>query len=280
MIKTPSRLALLLSAPALLAAWSQSLLAGPAVEPQPYTYEATPKSEEFYRLIGIYQYFQADYLGSANAVAYTLELESKFTFERFEIENRIILDYADYPAEIEDFLGDPFPVNGAGSGFGDLLMGNFFAPKNQSEHFHWGFGPLMQAPTASDDHLGSGKWTLGPGVHLEYHKDRVSAGMFLWNSWSIAGDSKRKDVNQMTMKPYFIYELTDDWSLLYVPLGISASWDKPSSQRWKIPIGGGVGRKFHVGSQELNFQTQGFYSVARPDKAAEWSLRFTLEMPF
>ena len=107
-------------------------------------------------------------------------------------------------------------------------------------------------PLADDEPLGSGKWNLGPGVHLTYHKDKLSAGLFLWNFWSVGGDSDRKNVNQMTMKPYFIYNLTDKWNVLYIPLGISASWDKPSSQRWKIPLGGGLGfRGCHRGDFHL-----------------------------
>jgi hypothetical protein len=53
MTKATSKLATLLLASALPSALPQSLLAGTAAEPQPYSYEATPKGEEFYRLKGM-----------------------------------------------------------------------------------------------------------------------------------------------------------------------------------------------------------------------------------
>ncbi len=86
--------------------------------------------DRMYRLAGIYQYLQFDYLNDANAVNYTFEIENQFQFDSFDVENRLILDYSDYPVEIQDVQGNPFPVNGAGSGVGDLLVGTFFSPKN------------------------------------------------------------------------------------------------------------------------------------------------------
>lgn len=256
-----------------------SAVAGPLNSPDTES-AIVEESDPWYRLAGLYQYFQVDYLGSANAVTYTIEIENQFSFDWFDVENRLILDLADYPAEIADIEGNPLFVNGAGSGIGDLLIGTFFAPKNQGTHFHLGIGPVIQAPTAGDENLGSGKWTMGPGLHLEYHKEKLSAGLFLWNSWSFAGDTNRKRVNQLTAKPYFIYQMTDTWSVLYIPLGISSSWDKPSNDRWKIPLGGGLGHKFNAFSREMEFQAQAFYTAVRPEKAPEWSIRFTLEMPF
>jgi hypothetical protein len=103
--------------------------------------------------------------------------------------------------------------------------------------------------------------------------------MFLWNWWSFAGDDDRKNVNALVGKPYVIYQLGDGWTALYVPQSLSYYWDASPGNNLTIPVGGGFGKAFQFADREVNVQTQVFYFAARPDKAPEWQLRFTLEFP-
>ena len=38
--------------------------------------------------------------------------------------------------------------------------------------------------------------------------------------WSVAGDSDRKDVSMLIVKPFVYYSLNENWDLMYVPYGI------------------------------------------------------------
>ena len=78
----------------------------------------------------------------------------------------------------------------------------------------------MKMPTASEDELGSGKWSLGPSFDYEYESGRWFAGAIAMQLWSVAGDSDRKDVSMLIVKPFVYYSLNENWNLMYVPYGI------------------------------------------------------------
>lgn len=47
-----------------------------------------------------------------------------------------------------------------------------------------------------------------------------------------------------------------------------------------MPLGGGVGRIFRLGSQPMNAQVQGFHYVESPSVELAWSLRVPLQFLF
>src|SRR5262252_4029244 len=53
------------------------------------------------------------------------------------------------------------PDMGAKSGIGDLQLTAFLSPANPGEWI-WGLGPIVQAPTNSNEELGNKNWGLGP----------------------------------------------------------------------------------------------------------------------
>jgi hypothetical protein len=52
---------------------------------------------------------------------------------------------------------------------------------------------------------------------------------------------------------------------------ITANWEKPSGDRWTIPVGGGVGRLVKFGKQPVDFKVQAFANVVKPDAGSDWS---------
>jgi hypothetical protein len=64
----------------------------------------------------------------------------------------------------------------------------------------WGVGPAFQFPTASDEELGTGKWSAGPGfvVFLSDRPLHITTGFLILNLWSFAGEADRANVNAMT----------------------------------------------------------------------------------
>lgn len=164
-------------------------------------------------------------------------------------------------------------------GLGDINYTGFFSPA-KSDKLIWGFGPSITFPTATDDVLGSGKWSAGPSfVGLTIQKPIV-AGVLLRQLWSFAGKSDRQRVNQSLIQPFLNYNLDDGWYLITAPV-ITADWAAEGSRnRWTVPLGGGVGKLFTVGGQPINMNLQVYYSVARPDNASDWQLKFTFQLLF
>jgi hypothetical protein len=224
------------------------------------------------------------YRGELSATYNEFEFASFTDLGDWEMENRTVLNVADLPSTIK--LGSANPADGPttlnvrASGFGDALSGFFFGRKDAHPDYHLRVGPVWTFPTATDDILGSGQYTVGPGVHYSTEIGRLTAGFFVWQSWGFAVDNSHKRVNQLFGKPFFIYELTEKWNLVYIPLGLSHSWESPSGQDWTVPIGGGVRRLFSLCGQQMGFQAQVFDYVARKPYDPEWEFRMTVEFLF
>jgi hypothetical protein len=103
-------------------------------------------------------------------------------------------------------------------------------------------------------------------------------GGLVQNVWSFAG-SGDSSVNTFLLQPFINYNLQDGWYLSAAPI-ITADWTADSSERWTVPVGGGLGRVFVAGSQPMNLQVQAFYNVEKPEFGADWSLRIQLQLLF
>jgi hypothetical protein len=83
----------------------------------------------------------------------------------------------------------------------------------------------------------------------------------------------------MLIQPFVNYNLPDGWYLVSSPI-ITANWEADSDNTWLVPVGGGVGKIFRIGSQPMNAQMQAFYNVEKPAVAGDWTLRFQLQFLF
>ena len=114
----------------------------------------------------------------------------------------------------------------------------------------WGIGPSISFPTATDNQLGSGKWSAGPAAGFFYMRKPwvfVIQGRQLW---SFAGDSDRPDVNQMVIQPIIMYGLGNNWALV-TDMVIVANWEADSKNHWTVPLGGGLAKFLTIGNQPL-----------------------------
>jgi len=224
------------------------------------------------------------FLPDANDDADTLgqEIVSTWGWGNYNVTNISYIEFADYPAGVPGLPpGNPEPGTVADTGINDLLSEFLFSKK--SDHHgphHFGVGFATQLPTGSGDTLSSGKYSLGPAVEYEYTNDRFFMAIVAMQLWSVGGDSERKDVNMMMIKPRLTYDLNEKWKAIYIPYGIKIYWDKPSGQSVYFPLGGGVQRQFNIGSRESAFSMQLFKYVVRPDKGPEHDFRLTFEVNF
>ena len=180
---------------------------------------------------------------------------------------------SDRPAPIDLF-------DGRTTGFGDIYYVGLFTPKEGIKlegggNFLWGLGFDLGFPTASEDILGTGKWTAGPSALGVYMGPKWKIGGLVQQYWDYAGDDDRSDVNFMNLQYFVYYSLSDTMSIGAAP-NIIANWDLDSDNRWTVPIGLGINKTFQFGKVPVRFGFEVHYSVIQPDDipGSEWDFRF------
>ncbi|MHC4370578.1 MAG: neuromedin U [Planctomycetota bacterium] len=140
---------------------------------------------------------------------------------------------------------------------GNAQFSGFFSPRD-SKGWIWGFGPIFEFPTHTNDVLASDNYSTGPTfVALKMQGPWVYGGL-INQLWSFSGDDP--EVNKMLIQPFINYNMEDGWYLSSSPI-ITADWTRDSSNQWNIPVGGGFGKIIRVGKLPINVSTQIFYNV-------------------
>ncbi len=223
--------------------------------------------------------FSFDY-GAQNGDGTILNIQPVYPITKgdWNYVNRVILPIADVDGAITS-PNNPSPLGAdSASGLGDTNYSVFLSPVEYDKVI-WGVGPSLNLPTASDDQLGSGKWSAGiTGVALTQLK-WGSVGILGRQLWSFAGDDDRSNVSQLLVEPFLNYNLPNGWFLI-TDLVMTSNWKASSGQRWTVPLGGGVGRVYKIGNQAVNNRVEVYYNVERPDAAPDWSWTFTFQFLF
>jgi hypothetical protein len=171
------------------------------------------------------------------------------------------------------------PQGGRGTfGLGDINPQFYFVPNTKS-NITWGVGPTFVFPTATNQVLGQGKWSIGPTAGIVVTSGPFVFGAVANNVWSFAGDGNRANVSQLLFQPFINYNLDKGWYLISSPI-LTANWEASGGNQWTVPFGGGFGRVFAIGKQPVNAALQAFWNVATPNGGADWSLRAQLQFLF
>lgn len=170
----------------------------------------------------------------------------------------------------------PWPESA--DGLSDIAVQLLLSPE-KSGKFIWGVGPALVFPTATDEIIGTEKWSAGPVVAGVYRSGPWVIGAIVNQLWSFAGDDGRQDVNAMTLRPFINYNLPHGWSLASAP-SIVANWEADNDNRWLVPLGGGVGKVFAIGSKLMSISLEAYYHVESPEIGPDWQLRLQLTFLF
>jgi hypothetical protein len=177
---------------------------------------------------------------------------------------------------IVPIIYQPLLIPGVGKtgGLGDIQASFFLSPRG-SGAIIWGIGPIFSFPTATDNALGTGKLSIGPTAAALTIQGRWLVGVLFNQLFSVAGKSNRQAVSQMLIQPFINYNLDDGWYLTSSPI-IIADW-KAETDKWSVPVGGGMGKILWIGKAPINTSFQAFYYVAHPAIGPTWSLRLTVQ---
>lgn len=175
------------------------------------------------------------------------------------------------------------PASESVFGLGDINLQTFFSPTNAAAtpfgNVSWGVGPTLVFPSATDDLIGTSKWSAGPGAVVFISKPPFTYGALANNVWSYAGDDDAEDVNQLLIQPFLNYNLADGWSVGTAPI-ITANWEAADGDRWTLPLGGGVGKLMKIGEQPVQTNLRAYYNAVTPEFGPDWQLQFQLTLLF
>jgi hypothetical protein len=172
-------------------------------------------------------------------------------------------------------------ISGRTSGFGDLFYVGFLSPKKGIKHESgatsvWGVGLDASFPTATDDLLGSGRFSMGPAALYAYLGTDWKLAGLLQTYFDYAGDDDRDDVTLMNLQLFYYYSLSETMSIGAGP-NIIANFEADSRDTWTVPVGWGINKTFQVGKLPIRVGLEYFYSLERPDTVgSDHNLRFYL----
>jgi hypothetical protein len=142
----------------------------------------------------------------------------------------------------------------------------------------WGIGPVLLAPTATDDAIGADKWAIGPAIGFVARSNKLMWGLFNQNLFSFAGDSDRDDVNVSILQPIVNYSLPDKWSVGTSEMNVTYDWDRDA---WTVlPLGVKLAKLVKFGKLPVQFAGGYEYNFADDYVAPKWTVNFAVKFLF
>jgi hypothetical protein len=166
------------------------------------------------------------------------------------------------------------------NGIGDMVFTAFLSPAKPGAWI-WGLGPVLQLPTNTSDELGNKNWGLGASavvLHLDHGSPWVY-GVLVNNVWSLSSSKQGGAYSTGLIQPFVNYNFKQGFYLTSAPI-MTVDWKAGSGQQWTVPLGGGVGKIFHIGRLPVNAQLSAYYNVVHPDLGANLQIRAQLQFMF
>ena len=170
------------------------------------------------------------------------------------------------------------PDNDKETGLGDFNVFASYLFDTGNPAVSFGIGPLLTMPTATEDALGSEKWSAGlANVLFNAKSHKYQFGYLLTWQHSFAGESDRHDVNAGAFQPFFLYQLGKG---LY--LRSAAVWAYNfENDTYTIPLSLGIGQVIPRGKTVFNIFVEPQYSVADDGPGwPEWQIFIGFNMQF
>ncbi len=118
--------------------------------------------------------------------------------------------------------------------------------------------------TATDDVLGTSKWSAGPMALAIHSGQKWIYGAIAQHWWSYAGDDDRNDVNLTDVQYVLRYRVTPETNIGFAP-NIRYNWNADSGNRWTVPVGLGFDTIGQLGPVPTKIGLEFHYFVEQPD---------------
>ena len=168
------------------------------------------------------------------------------------------------------------------TGLGDIVLWNAFTNQYKPP-FVWGFGPTVMLPTATDDQLGSGKWSAGPMALALGITEKWIIGGVAQHWWSFAGEDNlkvntslgratvdRPDVNLTDFQYILRYRYSPLTNIGIAP-NVRYNWE---TDELSLPVGMGFDTLIKIGKLPVKIGAEAYYYVKQDDEfGPKWQLR-------
>ena len=157
------------------------------------------------------------------------------------------------------------------SGLGDIAFDLAYA-RTTDAGLIMAAGIISSLPTATDDGLGSRRFTLGPEFMIGKLSKKYVLGIFPNHQWDIGG-SGDADISLTSIQAFGTYLPGGGWNVGSSPI---MSYDHISDQ-WTIPLNLSFGKTVVMGGRPWKFGVEINYYVENADAfGPEWMVGFTV----
>ena len=182
------------------------------------------------------------------------------------------------------YISTPKIGGGEGSkeGFGDFVTQGYFLPKLETKGEMIGIGYNLTLPTAGDnDFVGSGKYSIGPGlIYFNLRTPGFQWGLLNYSSFSFASDNgDRSHVSNTNIQPIAVWHWGEGW--------YAGTPDVPQTynfktEHWTTALGARLGKVLKLGEQPVNLFGQVTYNTEDHDGevSPEWTYKINMTFLF
>jgi len=133
-------------------------------------------------------------------------------------------------------------------------------------------GVVGSIPTATEDSLGLGHWTLGPEAAVGLFRKRFVVFLLVTQSWNIGGDTTNVTAGQYA----YTINVKNGWQIAGSPT-YSYNHDAEPGNRLSLPLPIGVNKTIIRGKTPWKFSVQYWYYAWRPEAfGSRHQVRFTV----
>jgi hypothetical protein len=156
---------------------------------------------------------------------------------------------------------------------GDLAL--YDLAVNDVARGRWLEGVTIRVPTAQNDSLGSGKYSIGPAFGYETQHGPWTFGFFQQSFFSVIGPTSRSPVGQSKIEPAVTLALARGWSIGLSSMTITYDWVQ---NEWtEVPVGVRVAKRFSGALSPLEASVEMEQNLADAKGAPGWTIRTLLK---
>lgn len=162
-------------------------------------------------------------------------------------------------------------------GLGATTQSFFLSPKEPTASgLIWGVGPAFLLPTATDG-IAPNQWGAGvTGVALK-QSGPWTIGALTNQIWSLTGNSRDPDYNQLFLQPFLSYTTATGTSVT-LNTESTYAWE---SHEWAVPINLLFAQVVKIGNQRVQFGVGARYWADSPAGGPEgWGARAVMTLLF
>lgn len=163
-------------------------------------------------------------------------------------------------------------------GIGDVTQSFFVSPTALVDGWTWGVGPALSLRTATDDLLGTEKWSAGPTAVALKQEHGWTYGALVNHLWSYAGNGEDTDVDATFLQPFLVYTTATFTSF---GANTESTYDWQGND-WSVPVNIFVTQVFKIGKQPMSLQLGARYWANAPENGGPegWGARLTYTLVF